>query len=191
LNRRAWPLIAIGLLFFGPFIAALLLYAGRDSFGGFDQLPNPDRELFADPPVIPLEPLQLADGRRSDAGWARSRWSLVYARSEPCDTECGAALLRLHEVWLALGGERDRVREVLLVPEGERPASLPADFLVGIVDAAGSDPLVPLFGRERLAQGRYFVIDPLGNIILSYPTTANQQRLLEDIERLLEVSRVG
>ena len=190
MTRRSWPIVAVGVLFFGPFIVALMLYAGRGSFGGFDQVPNPDRELIANPPLIPLEPLPLADGGRSEPGWARSRWSLVYAQSQSCESECEASLRRLHAVWLALGGERDRVREVLLVPEGEAPA-VPPDFLVGLIDVPESDALVPLFGRERLEQGRYFVIDPLGNIILSYPPTADQQRLLEDLERLLEVSRVG
>ena len=188
-KRGAWPVIAIAALCFGPFLAALLLYAGRDSFGGFDQLPNPDRELFANPAVVPLEPLRLADGSRTDPDWARSRWSLIYARSRACDAGCGAALDRLNRVWLALGGERDRMRRFLLVPEG--PDAVPDGFAVGRLDASGGDGLAAALGRERLEQGRYFVVDPLGNIILSYPDTADQQRLLEDLERLLEVSRVG
>ena len=148
MSRGAWPVVAIAALCLGPFVAALLLYAGRDSFGGFDQLPNPDRELFTNPLAIPLEPLPLADGGESEPGWARSRWALVYAQSRSCESECDAALMRLHEVWLALGGERDRVREVLLVPEGEPPAAVPPDFLVGTIDVARGDALVPLFRRR-------------------------------------------
>lgn len=197
MKRSAWPVIAVGALCLGPFVAALLLYAGRDSFGGFDQLPNPDRELIADPAVVPLEPLRLADGGRTEPDWARSRWSLIYASSRPCDADCAAALDRLDRVWLALGGERDRVRKFLIVPEGPDAGSVadgtivPNGFAVGVVDTAGGDAVVEALGRERLDQGRYFVVDPLGNIILSYPDTADQQRLLEDLERLLEVSRVG
>ncbi len=196
-KRSAWPIIAVAALCLGPFVAALLLYAGRDSFGGFDQLPNPDRELIADPAVVPLEPLELADGSRTEPDWARSRWSLIYASSGPCDADCAAAADRLDRVWLALGGERDRVRKFVLVPEDPDGGSIadgaimPDGFEVGLIDTAGGDALVDALGRERLDQGRYFVVDPLGNIILSYPDTADQQRLLEDLERLLEVSRVG
>lgn len=154
-------------------------------------MPNPDRELIANPAVVPLEPLRLADGSRTEPGWARSRWSLIYASSRPCDETCAAAVDRLDRVWLALGGERDRVRKFLLVPEGLDGWAAPEGFVVGIIEVDGSDALVAALGRERLEQGRYFVVDPLGNVILSYPDNADQGRLLEDLERLLEVSRVG
>jgi hypothetical protein len=190
-KARSWPLFAIGALFAGPFVVALLLYAGRGSFGGFEQLPNPDRELFASPPGIPLAPLRLADGSATDPGWARSRWSLIYARMRPCEASCLDALGRLHEVYLALGSERDRVRLVLLVPASAGSTRVPADFLLGILAAPGGDELVRVFGPERLEEGRYFVVDPLGNVILSYPDDADQGRLLQDLERLLEFSRVG
>jgi len=204
-RRNVWPLIAVAALCFGPFVAALLLYAGRDSFGGFDPLPNPDRELIANPAVVPLDPLRLADGGHTDPDWARSRWSLIYARSRPCAADCTAAVDRLDRVWLSLGGERDRMRRFLLVPDdtgdtgdtdgaagpGRLEGSVPEGFTVGLIDTAPGNALADALGRGRLEQGRYFVVDPLGNIILSYPDTADQQRLLEDLERLLEVSRVG
>ena len=190
-KRRAWPLIAVGALFLGPFIVALLLYAGRESFGGFDELPNPDRELIADPAVVPLEPLNLADGSRMDPDWARSRWSLIYGSFGPCDADCAAALDRLDRVWLALGGERDRVRRLLLMPGDPGGSVVPEGFTVGFIDADGGDALAAALGLARLEQGRYFVVDPLGNVILSYPDNADQGRLLEDLKRLLEVSRVG
>jgi cytochrome oxidase Cu insertion factor (SCO1/SenC/PrrC family) len=191
MKRATWPLAALGALFFGPFLIAILLYAGRDTFGGFDQLPNPDRELIAEPPSVPLVPLVLADGSATDADWSRSRWSLVYARIPACQAGCEAALTRLHQVYLALGGDRDRVQQVLLMPADAIAASVPAEFLVGLVDAAGNAELVGVLGRDRLEEGRYFVVDPLGNVILSYPDDADQGRLLKDLERLLDVSRVG
>jgi cytochrome oxidase Cu insertion factor (SCO1/SenC/PrrC family) len=190
-KRNAWPLLALVALFVGPLVAAVLLYAGRDSLGGFGQLENPDREFLAEPPLIPLAPLTLTDGSTTDPAWARSRWSLLYARTESCELACQAAILRLHQVWLSLGGERDRVQTILLVPARSGGTEVPADFLVGLLETSGNDALVHLLGPERLARGRYFVIDPLGNVILSYPDDADQGRLLKDLERLLAVSRVG
>jgi len=203
MRRPAWQLTAMGLLFLGPFVVAMVIYAGRGVFGGIDPLPNPDRELIEPPPTIPLEPIRLAGGGQSDPDWARSRWSLVYARMRPCETECTEALSRLHQVWLALGAERDRVREVFLAPAGEAspggeasPAGgastvVPDGFLSGVIDASGGPDLLRLLGPERLARGQFFVVDPLGNVILSYPDDADQTRLLRDLERLLDVSRVG
>jgi cytochrome oxidase Cu insertion factor (SCO1/SenC/PrrC family) len=191
-NRRTWPLIALAVLFFGPFLLSVVLYATRDSIGGFAMVPNPDREMLEAPqPVIPLQPLLLADGARTDPAWARSRWSLIYARISDCGEGCQASLTRLHQVWLSLGGDRDRVQPILLLPAAGVPVAYPGDFLVGILDPQNGQVLEQALGRERLTEGRYFVVDPLGNVILSYPDSADQGRLLEDLERLLEVSRIG
>lgn len=191
MRRPAWQLTALALLFVGPFVVAILLYATRGAVGGIEQLSNPDRELIAAPVQVPLAALRLADGSASEAAWARSRWSLVYARMRPCETECMDALARLHQVWLALGGERDRVQQVLLAPAGGSQVPVPEGMLSALIDAPDGPDLVPLLGAEHLEAGRLFVIDPLGNIILTYPDDADQARLLRDLERLLDVSRVG
>ncbi len=191
MRSRRWPIVALAALFFGPFIVAILLYAARDTLGGFELVPNPDRELIGNPATLPLEPLRLADGTATDAAWARSRWSLIYARIPACGEGCQDALTRLHQVYLALGGDRDRVQAILLLPANETPVRTPPEFVTGVLDAPEGPGLISLLGRERLEEGRYFVVDPLGNVILSYPDDADQGRLLEDLERLLDVSRVG
>lgn len=191
MKRGAWPLVALAALFFGPFLIAVLLYAGRGGLGGLEQLPNPDRELIEDPQSIPVAALPLADGSKTVPDWARSRWTLIYARIPACEGRCEAALTRLHQVYLALGGDRDRVQPVFLARASEVRIQVPAEFLTGILDPADGAELIGVLGAERLLEGRYFVVDPLGNVILSYPDDADQSRLLKDLERLLDVSRVG
>jgi len=191
MRRPPWPLVGVGALFFGPLIVAMLLYAGRSILGDFAQLPNPDRELIANPPELPLIGLVQADGSTLDPAWSRSRWSLIYAKMPTCDGQCTAALARLNQVYLALGGERDRVQLVFLAPASEVGTNNAAEFLIGILDSPEGAELVSLFRPERLRDGRIFVVDPLGNVILSYPADADQSRLLQDVERLLDVSRVG
>lgn len=191
MNGKKWPVILLALLFFGPFILAIALYAGRGAIGGFGLIENPDRELIAEPVSLPVEPIRLAGGGESEATWARSRWLLIYARLSPCEEECQAALTRLYQVYLALGHERDRVRKALLLAADGPPPILPPGFLHGVLDTGQGPGLTELLGRDRLEEGRYFVVDPLGNVILSYPDTADQERLLEDLELLLDASRIG
>lgn len=191
MRRRAWPVLAVAALFVGPLLLAIGLYAARGNFGGFAHLPNPDRELIENPPGLPLVGLDRPGGTATDPGWSRSRWSLIYAKMPACEGRCEAALTRLHQVYLALGGERDRVQLVFLAPSSEAGAAAAADFLIGILDSPSGAELARVLGRDRVGAGRYFVVDPLGNLILSYPADADQSRLLKDLERLLDVSRVG
>jgi cytochrome oxidase Cu insertion factor (SCO1/SenC/PrrC family) len=189
MKRLLNPVPLLAILFIGPLILAVLLYTWRGEFGGFGQLPNPDRELIENAPVLPSIELHRPDGTISANDGLRSRWSLIYARIPACDGACREALDKLNQVYLALG--TDRVQLVFLAPADEWRSLPPLDVQFGALDDADGAGLVGLLGRERLSEGRYLIVDPLGNFILSYPADADQGRLLEDLERLLDVSRIG
>jgi hypothetical protein len=189
LKVRASPLAWLALLFFGPFVLAVVLYLARDSVGGFARLPNPDREFVEGTPLVPALDLAQAPAGNSDGATLRSRWSLIYARMRACDDSCRLAFRRLNQVFLALGS--DRVQLVYLAAAGDPPSFEDTSILFGVLDGPMGATMTGLLGAERLEGGRYFVVDPLGNLILSYPPDADQSRLLEDLERLLDVSRIG
>ena len=188
MKKLVSPPLLLAILFFGPFLLAIALYLGRDSIGGFGQVPNPDRELLPDSVTVPLLALQSADGAESSAT-LRSRWSMIYARIHACDAACSEALERFYRVYLALGS--DRVQMVYLAPAEFSVPEPASDLLVGRFEGTAGSSMRELFGADRIENGRLFIVDPLGNLILSYPTDADQQRLLEDLERLLDVSRIG
>jgi hypothetical protein len=71
-------------------------------------------------------------------------------------------------------------------PIAERPG-----LVTGLLDRERDAELIQVLGVDRLEQGRLFVVDPLGNLILSYPPDADQARLLKDLARLISVSRIG
>jgi cytochrome oxidase Cu insertion factor (SCO1/SenC/PrrC family) len=188
-TRRVSPVAILALVFIAPFILAVVLYTWRGAFGGFSQLPNPDRELIENGPTLPTIELIASDDGRTLADGLRSRWSLIYARMPRCEDACREAVERLNQVYLALG--TDRVQLVFLAPPGESGGLPPISLLTGVLDAADGAELVDLLGPERIEEGRFFVVDPRGTFILSYPADADQGRLLEDMERLLDVSRIG
>jgi hypothetical protein len=49
--------------------------------------------------------------------------------------------------------------------------------------AASSDAARP--------QGRIYIVDPLGNLMMSYAPGADAKGMLEDLKRLLKLSHVG
>ena len=69
------------------------------------------------------------------------------------------------------------------------------DLIAARVDNAPGAELLRPFpefdGVPVPAAGRLYVVDPLGNLVLSYPRAADRQGLLKDMERLLKLSHIG
>ena len=183
MRRRALVPWLVALAVFGPFAAALLLYYVPSDLAWLPRLPG-SRELI-EPPLAP-PPGWLDVGL--DAAGARYRWSLIYAKMAACDRPCSATLERLRQVHAALAGDAERVRRVYW-HAGDEP-SVPDDpgLLTRRVDGAVGESTVRALGAERLEQGRVYVADPRGLIVLSYPADVAQKELLRDLKRLLSVS---
>jgi cytochrome oxidase Cu insertion factor (SCO1/SenC/PrrC family) len=181
-------LIAVACL--GPFALALLVYYVPNEFTR-QRLENPERALLPTPTPLPQVALHTAGGTTTSTDWAQYRWSLIYARITACEGQCASDLARLTEVYLALGRRRDRVQRVLLLADEEFRMTGDPELLVGYLDRDRDAELVKALGPDLLEHGRIFVVDPLGNLVMSYPPAPDQARLLEDLERLLDVSRIG
>ena len=71
---------------------------------------------------------------------------------------------------------------------------MPKTIVLG-VNAAKKEQLLPQFmpsgGGSVLQSGSVFLVDPMGNLMMSYPATADPTDLRKDISRLLRASRIG
>ena len=162
----------VALVCLGPFAAALFIYYGP--FGrSVPQLPG-SRDLLA-------EPIRLPPGWQS-AGEAP--WQLIYARMSPCEQQCAQHLGRLLQVQLALGRDSGRVQRALW-HVGALPVLDDPDLVTHALDEAVGRGVAESLGAERVQDGRVFVADPRGLVILSYPPGVEQKELLRDLERLL------
>lgn len=183
--------ILIGLASLGPFVLAALIYFGPLGQNALPVVENPERELIARGSLPALQ-LTTAAGEPAEAPWASYRWALIYVDSSPCGEACRGELERLRQIHDALGADRHRVQRVFLHVGG--PASKVSDpaLLVGALDAPRQKTWRELFGIEPGgAVSRFFVADPLGNLVVAYPAGADRRAMLEDLERLLDVSRIG
>ena len=162
----------VALVCLGPFAAALFIYYGP--FGGsVPQLPG-SRELLAEPVRLPL-------------GWqsaGEAPWQLIYARMSPCEQQCAQHLGRLLQVQLALGRDEDRVERALW-HVGDLPVLDDPELVTHALDDTVGRGVAEALGAERVREGRVFVADPRGLVILSYPPDVEQKELLRDLERLL------
>lgn len=185
-NLQAWGLF---LLFFGPLAVAIYLYFDTDWRPG--ETGN-HGELIVPAVPLPEAELPIAGGGRTDADFLRHHWSLVYLGREGCGEACRDALYNGRQMRLALGRLMDRVERVYLYvgepPEAGFIAAEHPDMLV--VDAAGPEAAALLAALTGRPEG-YWLVDPLGNAMMRYPVDQAPRGMLEDIKRLLRLSRIG
>jgi hypothetical protein len=92
-----------------------------------------------------------------------------------------------------LGREMDRVERVFL--HGDAPLDtlyIQAEHegLVALAETPLADFLVNRIPPDVPPNG-YFLVDPLGNLVLYFPPGINPRDMVSDIKRLLRLSRIG
>lgn len=186
---RRGPLLLIAILFGAPLLFAFWLYyaggewqpAGRTNHGAL------------------LEPIVSVDeGARSTplveltGGASDGRWVLLYADDGPCGDDCLTALYRLRQARLMLGDEMSRVIRVFLHGPG-RPDKVAVDRYPGLITISdqGLGELLEAKRPADLAAGGLYLVDPLGNLVMYFSPEIAPGDLVEDVEHLLELSRIG
>jgi hypothetical protein len=118
----------------------------------------------------------------------RGRWVLLAAGTAGCDAACERTLYAMRQAHTMQGKERDRIVRVWLDAGGAPPAPELRQQHPGLIVAlAPTGMLRSLPGT----QPGIWLIDPLGNLVLSYPGDPDIKGLAKDLARLLQASRIG
>ncbi len=179
-------LFLISLVFFGPLILAAWLYFSGEGF-------RPEGKTNHGQLLEPLINISEALPDASINQHIGDHWLLVYSNLGICDEACEYSLLTLRQSRLMLGKEMDRVQRVFLHGESLPDTVWLADQHAGLISQSDSS-LSGLLEEQRpaeLAAGGYFLIDPLGNLVMYFRPDLDPKEMVEDIERLLELSRIG
>lgn len=159
--------------------------------GQHGELLHPARPL----PVLRFTPL---DDGGPDGTALRGHWVMAYVGAAgECDTACQTALYDLRQVRLALGKDMGRVKTLLLLnvtPEirlREWLATEHAAMVVGVADLAAWTELTGAFPTPGAAGEWIYLLDPLSNLLMRYPVGGEPRGMLEDLRRLLRLSKIG
>jgi hypothetical protein len=184
--------LGLAALFFAPVAVAFLLYYG-DVWR--PQGSTNKGDLVQPPRPLPEMSLTLADGTQSSPRVLRGKWTWVYIGDGQCDARCRTALADIRQARLLLAEKMDRVQRVFLASgaccdneylQAEHPGLIVARF-----DNAELSALFAIDATPPEAAGRIYVVDPLGNLMMSYAPDAPSMGLLEDIKKLLKLSHIG
>ena len=191
-RSQIWILIAI---FFAPLVIAFVLYYGIEGWRPAGQTNH--GELIQPPRPVPTLELKSANGEPLPETLFQGKWTLVYIGAGSCDARCREALTLIRQTRLALNDDMPRVQRLFLATseccdraylESEHPG-----LLVGTLEAQNGAQLREVFEVAEPVEeaGRIFIIDPLGNLMMSYPRSAEPKGLLQDMKKLLKLSHIG
>ena len=160
--------LALIAVFLAPFIGgwlALYVFELRPESGNYGTLVQPVRKI--DWPVM-----QAVDGTRHERGFGR-KWTLLLFAGEACGEACrfalSACLLQSHD---PAGGQR--TRPVGRFQDGDQHGQ----FRLDDQGEVGAEP-------------RLYLVDPDQNLMMHFPAQFDEERVLEDLRKLLKLSQIG
>ena len=179
-------LLLIALVFIGPLAIAAWLYfqgqglapEGRTNHGALLE------------PIVDVS-AEIAPARDGDMG--QPQWILLFTSTTTCEDSCREALYTMRQSRLMLGKEMDRVQRVFL--HGESP--LDTVFLAAehpgliTIEDGGLNSLLENKRPTGVPAGGYFLIDPLGNLVMYFRPDLDPADMVDDIKHLLRLSRIG
>jgi len=187
-KKTTWArvqMLLIASVFFGPLAVATWMYYG----GHFQPEGRTNHGALIKPIVNVAEELPGSDVAMKGDGY----WVLIYADENACAERCKDALYTLRQSQKMLGKEMDRLKRVFLHGESSPDTVMLADEHTGLITLR-DDGLSALLNNKKSAElsaGGYFLMDPLGNLVMYFEPEIDPRDMVTDIKRLLKLSRIG
>src|SRR5690606_41471784 len=127
--------------------------------------------------------------------WFKAQWTVVTI-PDACDGVCKGRLHDMRQIHASLSKHIPRVQRVLLTVQQDVNALkvLYPDLVVLNQPAVQRDALVQQFDLPVADTGsaqRVYFVDPLGNLMMSYPLTIAAADIRKDLNRLLAYAWAG
>lgn len=160
-------------------------------------------------PVRPVSNL-LMSGKQGEIELDsfRRQWIFLVTAEKNCEQKCENNLLKIRQLRFMQNNDMTRIRPVFM--HAELPAEVANDlaakyspvesYRVAIEDYNEWTKILELDAatlaeNEELKQDsiedRFYIIDPAGNLVMSYPADADPNFIKADIKRLLKASQIG
>jgi hypothetical protein len=143
--------------------------------------------------------LRTAQGEALEATQLRGRWTYVLFDDGHCASEqCEQQLYVTRQTRLAMNKDVERVQRLLILAGAPSSALIQrlgeqhADLRWAMMGADATALLQAFTGDGFDPSGRnFFLIDPLGNLMMAYDLDVPAKGLMKDLQKLLKVSQIG
>lgn len=179
-------LLLIAAVFFGPLLVAAWMYYG----GHFLQPEGKTNHGELLEPIVSLTDALPASELRIHN---QEHWLLLYAGAAPCENRCQDALYTLRQSRLMLGKEMQRVKRIFLHGDTSPDTVFIAEEHQGLITLqdANLEGLLDNKKPAHLPAGGFYLIDPLGNLVMYFRPDIDPSDMVNDLKRLLKLSRIG
>ncbi len=193
MNRRGhWTLVALCLIFIAPMLLAWYVYKHPKLLSGHTS----QGQLLS--PMVEFNSLNVTALDGAQQVWQK-KWTVLYVTSLPCTKECQQIIYKMQQIRTATGKERQRVnRLVLFIADNQAQLSeKPSLIKLSQKEYAGTlltflpPDLWQQQAKPRVELNKLYLVDPLGNIMLSYPADVAPKAIFKDLQHLLRISQIG
>lgn len=130
----------------------------------------------------------------------RRQWIFLVTAKDACDEVCEANILKMRQLRFMQNNDMSRIRTVFL--HAGLNDSVENDLAAKyrpIESYSVSESEFDRWGEQLLLDDapeaaqkqRFYIIDPAGNLMMSYPPSADPNLIKKDIKRLLKASQIG
>ncbi len=183
-------LIMILVVFAAPIIGAFLYKP--QSFSNYGDIYNP---------VRPVENLLMRDSEGVvELDSMRRQWIFLVTANGNCTQACEDNILKIRQLRFMQNNNMGRIRTVFLHTQLLPQVALDLAAKYSPVESYSVpfndfDEWTRVLKLENAPpeaqQDRFYIIDPAGNLMMSYPANADPGMIKKDIKRLLKTSQIG
>jgi len=126
------------------------------------------------------------------------KWVLLTVANSSCNPLCQKNIYHVRQIHRAMSGNSRRVRKLFVLSDTTHIQELPKKLLnypktqVAIGSETSIQALMNLLKDPNPhAENGIYIIDPLGNYMMSYPVNFDAKLIIKDLERLLAISKLG
>jgi hypothetical protein len=185
-QKSARPqLLLIALVFFGPLLVAAWMYYG----GHFGTVGSSNHGALLEPISNLADALPESEVLQKGHG----SWLVLYNDASDCADSCRDALYTMRQGRQMLGKEQSRLLRVFLHGDTPPDTVFIANEHQGLITTqeANLSSLLTNKKPKELPGGGFYLVDPLGNLVMYFRPDMNPSEMVDDIKRLLRLSRIG
>ncbi len=160
-------------------------------------------------PARPIKGLLMTgDGGAVELDSLRRQWVFLVTAKSRCEQPCEDNILKIRQLRFMQNNDMTRIRTVFMhtgLPtevatdlaakyspvESYSVASQEYDEWIKILQLDEATRLKYQEQEVEIDQNRFYIIDPAGNLMMSYPADSDPNFIKVDIKRLLKASQIG